>query len=141
MFFGDSFFFPFDNKDQTASTPDMGVYVPLQEKMLARWKKQEGMEGLPADLAGYEDFVRRTMADNQKHGGVAIKYEAAYFRSLHFSRPTAGSRGSPIHQVSRGRRALRRRIPRFPGLHISATWSGKPASCICRCISIPRGHR
>jgi hypothetical protein len=87
VFFGDSFFYPFDNSQQTASTPDMGVYVPLQEKMLARWKKQEGVEGLPADLAGYEDFVRRTMADNQKHGGVAIKFEAAYFRTLYFTDP------------------------------------------------------
>jgi predicted TIM-barrel fold metal-dependent hydrolase len=65
----------------------MGVYIPLQEKMLARWKKQAGVEGLPADLAGYEDLVRRTMEDNQKHGGVAIKFEAAYFRSLYFSDP------------------------------------------------------
>jgi len=88
VFFGDSFFFPFDNARQTASTPDLGVYIPLQEKMLARYKKQEGVESLPADLSGYEDFVRRTMTDNQqKHGGVAIKYEAAYFRSLHFADP------------------------------------------------------
>ena len=88
VFFGDAFFYPFDNSALTASTPDMGVYVPLQEKMLARWKKQEGLEGLPADLAGYEDFVRRTIADNQqKHGGVAIKFEAAYFRSLSFGDP------------------------------------------------------
>jgi len=88
VFFGDSFFFPFDNSQQRASTPDMGVYVPLQEKMLARWKQQEGVQGLPADLAGYEDFVRRTLADNQqKHGGVAIKFEAAYFRTLHFTDP------------------------------------------------------
>src|SRR5215475_11972590 len=34
VFFGDSFFYPFDNRDQMASTPDMGVYVPLQAKML-----------------------------------------------------------------------------------------------------------
>jgi uncharacterized protein len=87
VFFGDSFFYPFDNSQQTASTPDMGVYVPLQEKMLARWKKQQGVDGLPADLAGYEEFVRRTMADNQKHGGVAIKFEAAYFRTLYFTDP------------------------------------------------------
>jgi uncharacterized protein len=95
VFFGDSFFFPFDNSERRASTPDMGVYVPLQEKMLARFKQQEGLQGLPADLAAYEDFVRRTMTDNQqKHGGVAIKYEAAYFRSLHFTdppRPRAGA--------------------------------------------------
>lgn len=88
VFFGDSFFFPFDNKEQTGRSPDMGVYIPLQEKMLSRYKKQEGVEGLPGDLAGYEDFVRRTMADNQqKHGGVAIKFEAAYFRTLYFSDP------------------------------------------------------
>lgn len=88
VFFGDAFFYPFDNSAQRARTPDMDVYVPLQEKMLARWKKQEGIEGLPNDLAGYEDFVRRTMTDNQqKHGGVAIKFEAAYFRSLYFSDP------------------------------------------------------
>jgi hypothetical protein len=31
VFFGDSFFYPFDNRDQAASTPDMGVYVPLHE--------------------------------------------------------------------------------------------------------------
>jgi hypothetical protein len=87
VFFGDSFFYPFDNRDQTASTPDMGVYIPLQEKMLARYKRQMSVEALPADLAGYEAFVRTTMADNQKRGGVAMKYEAAYFRSLYFSDP------------------------------------------------------
>jgi hypothetical protein len=87
VFFVDSFFYPFDNRDQTASTPDMGVYIPLQEKMLARYRKQEGMEGLPADLAGYESFVRKTLAENQKRGGVAMKFEAAYFRSLYFSDP------------------------------------------------------
>jgi uncharacterized protein len=88
VFFGDSFFYPFDNSGETARTPDMGVYVPLQEKMLSRYKKLEGIQGLPADLTGYEDFIRRTMADNQqKRGGVAIKFEAAYFRSLYFSDP------------------------------------------------------
>jgi uncharacterized protein len=88
VFFGDAFFYPFDNSGQRTSTPDMGVYVPLQEKMLARWEKQEGVEGLPEDLSGYEDLVRRTMTDNQqKHGGVAIKFEAAYFRSLYFGDP------------------------------------------------------
>jgi uncharacterized protein len=88
VFFGDAFLFPFDNSAQAASTPDMGVYVPLQEKMLSRWKKQEGVEGLPADLSGYVEFVQKTMAENQKRGGVAIKFEAAYFRSLYFTDPS-----------------------------------------------------
>jgi hypothetical protein len=87
VFFVDSFLFPFDNAERTASTPDMGVYIPLQEKMLGRYKKQAGISGLPVDLAGYEEFVRRTLADNQKNGGVAMKFEAAYFRSLYFADP------------------------------------------------------
>jgi uncharacterized protein len=87
VFFMDSVMFPFDNQAQTAKNGDMGVYVPLQEKVLQRYMKQEGVSGLPADLAGYEDFVRRTVQDNQKKGGVAMKFEAAYFRSLYFSDP------------------------------------------------------
>ena len=57
VFFVDSFFFPFDNTERSREARrDMGVYIPLQEKMLSRYKKLEGVEGLPADLAGYEDF-------------------------------------------------------------------------------------
>jgi len=62
VFFGDAFFYPFDNSAERASTPDMGVYVPLQEKMLARWKKQQGLEGLPEDLEGYEAITSKSTA-------------------------------------------------------------------------------
>src|SRR5262249_37583421 len=54
VFFVDSFLFPFDNHDQIAKNSDMAVYVPLQEKVLARYKKQENVTGLPSDLSGYE---------------------------------------------------------------------------------------
>jgi hypothetical protein len=87
VFFVDSFLFPLDNRDQTGKNPDMGVYIPLQEKVLHRHMQQENVSGLPADLTGYEAFVRQTLADNQKKGGVAMKFEAAYFRSLYFSDP------------------------------------------------------
>jgi hypothetical protein len=87
VFFVDSFLFPFDNHDQAAKNSDMGVYIPLQEKVLQRYMKQEEANGLPADLAGYESLVRQTLTDNQKKGGVAMKFEAAYFRSLYFRDP------------------------------------------------------
>jgi hypothetical protein len=87
VFFVDSFLFPFDNHDQTGKNGDMAVYVPLQEKVLQRYMKQENVASLPADLAGYESFVRQALADNQKKGGVAIKFEAAYFRTLFFRDP------------------------------------------------------
>jgi hypothetical protein len=87
VFFVDAFLFPLENRDQNGKNPDMGVYIPLQEKVLKRYMQQENVTGLPADLAGYEAFVRQTLADNQKKGGVAMKFEAAYFRSLYFSDP------------------------------------------------------
>ncbi|MCU1240267.1 MAG: hypothetical protein JWO71_993 [Candidatus Acidoferrum typicum] len=87
VFFVDSFLFPFNNRDQTGKNPDMGVYIPLQEKVLHRYMQQENVTGLPADLAGYEAFVRQTVANNQKKGGVAMKFEAAYFRTLYFGDP------------------------------------------------------
>jgi hypothetical protein len=87
VFFVDSFLFPFDNHNLTARNGDMAVYLPLQEKVLQRYRKQENLDGLPADLAGYEAFVRQTLADNQKKGGVAMKFEAAYFRTLFFRDP------------------------------------------------------
>jgi uncharacterized protein len=87
VFFVDSFLYPFDNRDQSGKNPDLGVYIPLQEKVLHRYMQQENVTGLPADLAGYEAFVRQTVADNQKKGGVAMKFEAAYFRTLYFRDP------------------------------------------------------
>jgi hypothetical protein len=87
VFFVDSFLFPFDNHDLAAKNGDIGVYIPLQEKVLQRYMKPEGVNGLPADLNGYEAFVRQTLANNQKNGGVAMKFEAAYFRTLFFRDP------------------------------------------------------
>jgi len=87
VFFVDSFLFPFDNHKLIAKNGDLGVYLPLQEKVLARYMQQENVNGLPADLAGYEAFLRQTLADNQKKGGVAMKFEAAYFRTLFFRDP------------------------------------------------------
>ena len=87
VFFVDSFLFPFDNHNLIAKNGDMAVYIPLQERVLLRYRKQENVDALPADLAGYEAFVRQTLAENQKKGGVAMKFEAAYFRTLFFRDP------------------------------------------------------
>src|ERR1700716_883977 len=55
VFFVDSFLFPFDNHHLIAKNGDMGVYTPLQEKVLHRYMQQENLTALPADLAGYEN--------------------------------------------------------------------------------------
>jgi hypothetical protein len=87
VFFVDSFMWPFDNQRERSRNADEEVYLPLQEKMLHRWMEQEGLSKLPVDFAEYLKFVSRTLEDNEKKGGIAMKFEVAYFRSTKFSDP------------------------------------------------------
>jgi len=88
VFFSDAFLWPFNNEYETARNPDEGVYIPLQEKMLHRWMQQENMAKLPANFADYLKFISQTLEDNKKKGGIAQKFEVAYFRPTTFSDPT-----------------------------------------------------
>jgi len=88
VFFVDSFLFPFNNQRETARNPDEEVYIPLQEKMLHRWMQQESVTKLPADFDSYLKFISRVLEDNQSKGGIAIKFEVAYFRPTTFDDPT-----------------------------------------------------
>ncbi len=85
VFFVDSFMWPFDNQRERSRNADEEVYIPLQEKMLHRWMQQEGLSKLPADFGEYLKFVSHTLEDDQKKGGIAMKFEVAYFRSTKFS--------------------------------------------------------
>jgi uncharacterized protein len=88
VFFADSFMWPFHNERESARNPDQAVYIPLQEKMLHRWMQQENLAELPVDFDGYLKFIGKVLADNQKKGGIAMKFEVAYFRPTTFSDPT-----------------------------------------------------
>jgi hypothetical protein len=88
VFFADSFMWPFNNEKETNRNPDEKVYIPLQEKMLHRWMQQENVKQLPASFDDYLKFITRTLEDNQKNGGIAEKFEVAYFRPMKFSDPT-----------------------------------------------------
>ena len=88
VFFADSFMWPFNNAQETARNPDEGVYIPLQEKMLGRWMHQENVSQLPASFSDYLTFISRVLEDNSKRGGIAMKFEVAYFRPTTFTDPT-----------------------------------------------------
>ncbi len=88
VFFADSFMWPFNNERETARNPDEGVFIPLQEKMLHRWMQQEKVIKLPASFADYLKFISQVLEDNSKHGGIAMKFEVAYFRPTTFGDPT-----------------------------------------------------
>jgi uncharacterized protein len=87
VFFGDAFMWPFNNERETARNGDEGVYIPLQEKMLHRWMQQENVSQLPTNLDDYLKFIARVLATNKEKGGIAMKFEVAYFRPTTFSDP------------------------------------------------------
>ncbi len=88
VFFADSFMWPFHNERETARNADEGVFIPLQEKMLHRWMRQEKVAELPGDFDGYLKFISRVLEDNKNNNGIAMKFEVAYFRPTTFSDPT-----------------------------------------------------
>jgi predicted TIM-barrel fold metal-dependent hydrolase len=56
--------------------------------MLRRWMQQENVAKLPTKFADYLEFIVRVLAENQKKGGIAMKFEVAYFRPTTFADPT-----------------------------------------------------
>ena len=87
VFFADSFMWPFNNKYEAARNSDEGVFIPLQEKMLHRWMQQETLSKLPLSFDAYLKFVSHVLEDNSKKGGIAMKFEVAYFRPTTFGDP------------------------------------------------------
>lgn len=81
VFFVDPFMFPFNNGGLTIN-PDRAMYFPIQEKALHRYLEQAGLPGLPSDLTGYEAAIRKVLELDKQQNGIAIKFEAPYFRSL-----------------------------------------------------------
>lgn len=81
VFFVDPFMFPFNNEGLEIN-PDRAVFFPIQEKALHRYLAQADLQGLPVDLKGYEEAIRKVLEMDKQQNGVAIKFEAPYFRSL-----------------------------------------------------------
>ena len=101
VFFVDCFMFPFDNT-ALATNPDRAVYMPLQTKLLQRYAQQLGLPSpLPETFREYLSFLTRTLEENKRRGGVAVKFEASYFRSLSFGDP-GGETVEPIYRKYRG---------------------------------------
>lgn len=88
VFYADSFLFPFDNSGLASRNADQAAFMPVQTKLVQRFRLQAGLNAWPASLTDYLAFVSRTLADHKRRGAIAIKFEVAYFRSFVFDDPT-----------------------------------------------------
>jgi len=102
VFFVDCYMFPFDNSALAAKNTDEAVYMPLQTKLRRQYEQALGLDALPATFDGYLSFVSRSLAANQARGGAAVKFEAAYFRSLSFDDPSREAAAAIYDEYRRG---------------------------------------
>jgi hypothetical protein len=102
VFFVDCYMFPFDNSGIASRNSDEAVYMPLQAKLRRQYEQALGIEALPPTFDGYLSFVSRSLSANQMRGGVAVKFEAAYFRSLSFDDPSRDTAASIYEKYRRG---------------------------------------
>jgi predicted TIM-barrel fold metal-dependent hydrolase len=95
--FDDALLFPLNNEMLAGETPDKKFFFSRENMLLARYRKEAGIAELPPTLAEYTARVVSPELERQKQSGaVAIKFEAAYLRSLDFE-PAAQQEAAAIY--------------------------------------------
>jgi predicted TIM-barrel fold metal-dependent hydrolase len=83
--FADPLMVPLNNETASRSNPDSRVFYAGEARLLKRYLAESKLTALPATLDGYlKQVVTATLERHKRGGAVAVKYEAAYLRSLDF---------------------------------------------------------
>jgi uncharacterized protein len=83
--FDDPLLFPLNNSRVAAASPDRRIFFSREDGILAAYLKPLGESEPPATLDEYlSEVVTPTLESQRKAGAVAVKFEAAYLRSLEF---------------------------------------------------------
>lgn len=103
--FDDALLFPLDNEELAAETPDRKIFFAREEGLLKRYREAVGVNELPATLEGYTSRVVTPELEAQKRdGAVAVKFEAAYLRSLDFEPADEAQAAAAYEQYAAGGR-------------------------------------
>ena len=83
--FEDALMYPLDNTALASKNSDRKAFFDDEDRLLHRYLKECGYDKPPATLGEYlEKIVDPTLERHKRGGAVAIKFEAAYLRSLDF---------------------------------------------------------
>jgi uncharacterized protein len=83
--FDDALMLPLNNSSVAGETPDRKFFYSREEMLLKRYLKDLNLNALPATLSEYQSkVITPTLAAQKSNGAVAIKFEAAYLRTLDF---------------------------------------------------------
>jgi predicted TIM-barrel fold metal-dependent hydrolase len=90
--FDDALLLPLSTKAEAAESPDREKLYPLEAKLMRRYLSDLHLTSIPATLDEYlKTIVTPTLEAQKKNGCVAIKFEAAYLRSLNFADASAAT--------------------------------------------------
>jgi predicted TIM-barrel fold metal-dependent hydrolase len=83
--FDDALLLPLDNSSVAKETPDRKFFYSREEMLLKRYLKDQNLRAVPATLQEYAArVITPTLEAQKRNGAVAIKFEAAYLRTLDF---------------------------------------------------------
>jgi uncharacterized protein len=95
--FDDALLFPLSNNQLAQASPDRKFFFSREDMLLARYRKDVGVAAQPNSLDDYLKSVVTPELEKQKQqGAIAIKFEAAYLRSLDFE-PATREEASAIY--------------------------------------------
>src|SRR5207237_2972296 len=85
--FDDALLCPLNNQSMS-DTPDRKFFYQREEMLLKRYLAESNVPAMPAILENYvARVITPTLERQKKAGAVAVKFEAAYLRSLNFAEP------------------------------------------------------
>ncbi|HWN81666.1 MAG TPA: hypothetical protein VNM87_06200 [Candidatus Udaeobacter sp.] len=88
--FVDALMLPLSTRGEAAASPDRAKFYPAEEKLLERYLTELKVAAKPGTLTDYlRTVVTPTLEAQQRAGCLAVKFEAALFRSLDFAPVTA----------------------------------------------------
>lgn len=88
------------NPESVADNPDKKTFYGQEAKLLKTYLAQTGLGALPGTLDEYvSKVITPTLASQKKAGAPAIKFEAAYLRSLNFGRTPGAEERAEAHTI------------------------------------------
>jgi predicted TIM-barrel fold metal-dependent hydrolase len=85
--FDDALMLPLDGQAM-AETPDRKFFYQREDMLQKRYRSESNVATLPATMEEYvAKVITPTLERQRKAGAVAVKFEAAYLRSLNFAEP------------------------------------------------------
>ncbi len=101
--YADALMLPLSTKAEAAGSPDREKLYPLTAKLLRRYLADLTLAKLPGTLDAYlKTVVTPTLEAQRKGGCVAVKFEAAYLRSLDFDEASAATASSVYAKYAGG---------------------------------------